>query len=73
MSEQMSDVIHRLQTLPIADQEAIAPKIASYIDKLEALKGLIQEGIDSGESQPLTRETFQDVIKRGQERKQQRN
>ena len=73
MSEQMSDVIHRLQTLPLAEQEALAPHIANFIDKRQTLKGLIQEGIESVEYQPLTRETFRDVIERGQNRHQQRS
>lgn len=68
MNEQMSNVINRLQTLPPADQEALAPKIAGYIDEVEHLRRLIQEGLQSGEAQPLTRAVFRNVVKRGQER-----
>ena len=68
MNEEMSTVISRLQTLPPADQEALAPKIASYIDEIEHYRALVQEGLQSGESQPLTPEVFRDVIQRGQQR-----
>ena len=68
MNEEMSTVINRLQTLPLAEQQALAPKIASYIDEVEHYRELVQEGLQSGDSQPLTRDVFQDVIARGQER-----
>jgi hypothetical protein len=73
MNEEMSTVINRLQTLPPADQEVLAPKIASYIDEIEHYRGFVQEGLQSGEAQPLTREVFQDVIKRGQKRHTKRS
>ena len=64
----MNTVINRLQTLPPADQEALAPKINSYIDEVEHYRELIQEGLQSGKARPLTRDVFRDVIARGQER-----
>ena len=64
----MNTVINRLQTLPPADQEALAPKINRYIDEVEHYRELIQEGLQSGKTQPLTRDVFRDVIARGQKR-----
>ena len=73
MENEMNSVINRLQTMPPADQEALAPQIARYIDEVEHYRAMVQEGLQSGEKQPLTHEVFQDVIKRGKERHAQRS
>ena len=52
MTEEMQTAVTRLQTLPEEVQADIAPKLNSYLNKLEDLRAAIQEGIDSGPAIP---------------------
>ena len=53
MNQEMITAIDRLQSLPPADQERLAPRINDYINKLENLRAAIQKGIDSGPGKPF--------------------
>ncbi len=52
MSRAMQDAIERLKALPDAAQDEIAPRLNDYLTRLEELRGLIQEGIESGPGRP---------------------
>lgn len=52
MSRAMQDAIARLAALPDAAQDEIAPRLNDYLTRLEELRGLIQEGVDSGSGRP---------------------
>lgn len=60
MSRTMQDAIERLRALPESAQEEIAPRLNDYLTRLEELRALVQEGIDSGPAETLD----MDVIKR---------
>jgi Arc/MetJ-type ribon-helix-helix transcriptional regulator len=49
----MQDAIERLKSLPDAAQDEIAPRLNDYLTRLEELRALIQEGLDSGPAEPL--------------------
>lgn len=52
MSRAMQDAIARLTALPDTAQDEIAPRLNDYLTRLEELRGLIQEGVESGPGQP---------------------
>lgn len=60
MSRTMQDAIERLRALPESAQEEIAPRLNDYLTRLEELRALVQEGIDSGPAETLD----MDAIKR---------
>lgn len=53
MTRAMQDAIERLKSLPDAAQDEIAPRLNDYLTRLEELRALIQEGLDSGPAEPL--------------------
>ena len=58
MNPVMSDAIERLKELPDEAQGSIAPRLHDYLTRLEELRALIQEGLDSGPSEPLDMEAI---------------
>lgn len=58
MRPAMQDAIERLQALPDDVQEAIAPQLHAYLTRWEALRALVQAGIDSGPDEPLDMEAI---------------
>lgn len=48
MTQDMQTAIGRLQSLPESEQQRIASSINEYLNKLENLRHMIQEGVDSG-------------------------
>ena len=52
MTEEMQTAVARLQQLPKEGQADLAPRLNSYLNKLEALRAAIQEGLDGGPAIP---------------------
>ncbi|MEM1095037.1 MAG: hypothetical protein AAGJ10_10575 [Bacteroidota bacterium] len=53
MTQEMQTAVSRLQSLPEAVQENVAPHLNAYLNRLDDLRAAIQEGIDSGNDGPL--------------------
>lgn len=58
MNPVMQDAIERLRELPDEAQGEIAPRLHGYLTRLEELRALIQEGLDSGPAEPLDMEAI---------------
>ncbi len=65
MTQVLQATIERLKALPNADQEHIASQINDYLTRLEHLRELVQEGLESGPATPLN---MDDIIRRGEAR-----
>ena len=65
MTQVLQATIKRLKALPNADQEHIASQINDYLTRLEHLRELVQEGLESGPATPLD---MDDIIRRGEAR-----
>ncbi len=65
MTQVLQATIERLKALPHADQEHIASQINDYLTRLEHLRELVQEGLESGPATPLD---MDDIIRRGEAR-----
>ena len=65
MTQVLQATIERLKALPNADQEHIASPINDYLTRLEHLRELVQEGLESGPATPLD---MDDIIRRGEAR-----
>ena len=65
MTQVLQATIKRLKALPSADQEHIASQINDYLTRLEHLRELVQEGLESGPATPLD---IDDIIRRGESR-----
>jgi len=65
MKPEMTTAISRLQELPEGDQSHIGAQINAYLNKLENLREMVREGLDSGPATPLD---MDDIIRRGHER-----
>ena len=65
MTPVLQATIERLQALPDADQQHIASQINAYLTRLEHLRELVQEGLESGRATPLD---MDDIIRRGEAR-----
>ena len=52
MTEEMQTALTRLQQLPEEVQADLAPRLNSYLNRLEDLRAAIQEGLDSGPAVP---------------------
>jgi len=61
MTKVLRDAIARVEALPEADQERIARELIDYLNKLEALRADLREGIrqlDAGESREIDFDQF---------------
>lgn len=63
MTQEMRAAVHRLQALPEEDQTRIGNQINAYLTKLERLRELVREGLESGPATPLDMEA---VIRRAE-------
>ena len=52
MTEDMATAIERLKALPEETQKDLGPRLNQYLNKLEDLRALIQEGLNSGPPRP---------------------
>jgi len=65
MTQDLKAAIVRLQALPEEDQAYIAAQINDYLTKLENLREMVREGLESGPATPLDMDA---IIRRGRER-----
>ena len=65
MTQVLQATIERLKALPDADQQHIASQSNAYLTRLEHLRELVQEGLESGRATPLD---MDDIIRRGEAR-----
>lgn len=65
MTQEMETAIARLEALPESDQARIAEQINAFLTRLERLRDLVQEGLDSGPATPLD---MDDIIRQGEAR-----
>ena len=65
MTPVLQATIERLKALPDAEQQHIASQINAYLTRLEHLRELVQEGLESGRATPLD---MDDIIRRGETR-----
>ena len=61
----MQAAMHRLQALPEEDQSRVAAQINDYLTKLERLREMVQDGLESGPARPLD---MDEIIRRGEKR-----
>jgi Arc/MetJ-type ribon-helix-helix transcriptional regulator len=72
MVKALQKAIAEVQTLPDSDQEEIARKLISHVEKLRALRADIDAGLrslDEGKSKPLDIDQFLDEMNRRDSRK----
>jgi len=65
MTQEMQTAVERLQRLPETDQVRIGDQINAYLNKLENVRQMVKEGLESG---PPTILDTDDIIRRGHER-----
>ncbi|MEM8600819.1 MAG: hypothetical protein AAGF99_12940 [Bacteroidota bacterium] len=61
----MRAAVHRLQALPADEQVRIGNQINAYLTKLERLREMVREGLESGPATPLDMEA---IIRQGRAR-----
>lgn len=52
MTQQLQTAIERLKALPEDAQDELGERLNRYLNRLEELRELIQEGLDSGPARP---------------------
>lgn len=65
MTQEMKTAIARLQALPETDQARVAAHINEYLTKLERLREMVHEGLESGPATPLDMDA---IIRQGEAR-----
>ncbi|MEM1095083.1 MAG: hypothetical protein AAGJ10_10805 [Bacteroidota bacterium] len=65
MTQEMQTAVARLQQLPESDQVRIGGQINAYLNKLENVRRMVKEGLDSGPPTPLDADG---IIRRGRAR-----
>ncbi len=65
MTQVLQATTERLKALPDADQGHIASQINDDLTRLEHLRELVQEGLESGPATPLD---MDEIIRRGETR-----
>lgn len=65
MTQSMETAISRLRELPETDQAFLAEQINDYLTKLENVREMVREGLESGTATPLDMNA---IIEQGQQR-----
>ena len=64
-SEELQTAVHRLQALPEEDQAWVGARISDCLTKLERLREMVRDGLESGPTTPLD---MDEIIRRGEGR-----
>jgi antitoxin ParD1/3/4 len=71
MTQQLQTAIERLKALPEDAQDEVGERLNRYLNRLEELRELIQEGLESGPTRPAD-EVFSRLEAKYQEMQLQR-
>ena len=65
MSKELQAAMHRLQALHEEDQSRVGAQINDYLTRLERLREMVRDGLESGPATPLD---MDEIIRRGEQR-----
>ncbi|NBC18517.1 MAG: hypothetical protein GVY18_14520 [Bacteroidetes bacterium] len=65
MTQELETAIARLQALPESDQARVAAQINEYLTRLERLREMVHDGLESGPATPLDMDA---IIRQGEAR-----